>query len=72
MNLLNHLAEQYQTLLIPFQETHCTCADKLTIPGFALAGSFLTHWLPRLHICGDMVQSKCATYPEMWIQIFSD
>ena len=33
MNVLHHLA---------VQETHCTCADKLTILGFALAGSSLS------------------------------
>ena len=33
---------QYEALVILFQETHCTCADKLTISGFALAGSSLS------------------------------
>ena len=38
INVLHHLTVQYEALVILFQETHCTCADKLTIPGFALAG----------------------------------
>ena len=42
MNVLRHLAVQYEVLVIIPQETHCTCADKLTIPGFALAGSSLS------------------------------
>ena len=41
MNVLHYLAAQYEALVILLQETHCTCADKLTIPGFALAGSSL-------------------------------
>ena len=39
MNVLHHSPEQYETLVILLQETHCTCAEKLTIPDFALAGS---------------------------------
>ena len=39
MNALHYFAVQYEALIILLQETHCTCADKLTIPGFALAGS---------------------------------
>ena len=42
MNVLYHLAMQYEALVILLQETHCTCADKLTKPGFALAGSSLS------------------------------
>ena len=42
MNVLHHLAMQYEALVILLRETHCTCADKLTIPGFALAGSSLS------------------------------
>ena len=42
MNVIHHLAVQYEALVILFQGTHCTCADKFTIPGFALAGSFLS------------------------------
>ena len=42
MNALHHLAVQYETLVILLQETHCACANKVTIPGFALAGSSLS------------------------------
>ena len=42
MNVLHHLAVQYEALIILLQKSHCTCADKLTIPGFTLAGSFLS------------------------------
>ena len=42
MNVLHHLAAQYEALVIFFQETHCACADKLNIPCFALAGSSLS------------------------------
>ena len=45
INVLHHLAVQYEALVIFLQETHCTCADKLTIPGFALAGSSLSRKL---------------------------
>ena len=47
INVLHHLAVQCEALVILLQETHCTCADKLTTPGFALAGSSLnrTHGL---------------------------
>ena len=38
MNVLHHFAVQHEVLVILLQETHCTCADKLTIPGFALLG----------------------------------
>ena len=42
INVLHHLAVQYEQLVILVQEAHCTCADRLTIPGFALAGSSLS------------------------------
>ena len=42
MNVLHQLAVQYETLVIPLQETHCTSADKLTVPGFALDRSSLS------------------------------
>ena len=42
MNVLHHLVVQYEALVILLYETHCTCADKLTIPGFALARSSLS------------------------------
>ena len=42
MNVLHHFAVQYEALVILLQEAHCTCADKLTVPGFALAVSSST------------------------------
>ena len=42
MNVFHHLAAQYEALVILLQENHCTCADKLTIPDFALAGSSIS------------------------------
>ena len=42
INVLHHLAVQYEALVILLQKSHCTCANKLTIPGFILAGSFLS------------------------------
>ena len=45
MNVLHHLAHlavQYEALVILLQETHCTCANKLTTPGLALARSSLS------------------------------
>ena len=49
MNVFHHLAVQYEALVILLQETHCTCATQLTIPGFALAESSLSrkHGLAR-------------------------
>ena len=41
MNVLHYLAVQYEAPFILLQKSHCTCADKLTMPGFALAGSSL-------------------------------
>ena len=42
MNVLHHLAMQYQALIILLQKSHCICADKLTIPGSTLAESSLS------------------------------
>ena len=42
MDVLHRLAEQYEALVILLQETHCTCADKLVLPNFVLAGSTLS------------------------------
>ena len=42
MNVLHHLAAQYEALVISLEEIYCTCADKLTIPSFALIRSFLS------------------------------
>ena len=42
MDVLHHLAKQFEALVILLQETHCTCVDKLVLPNFALAGSTLS------------------------------
>ena len=42
MNVLHLLTVQYEALVILLQKSQCTCADKLTIPGFALTGSSLS------------------------------
>ena len=42
MNVLYHLAVQYEAFVILLEETQCTRADKLAIPDFALAGYSLT------------------------------
>ena len=54
MNVLHHLVVQYQPLVILLQTSHCTCADKLTIPGFAPAGSSLS----RKHCLATFVQDQ--------------
>ena len=52
MNVLHHLAVQYEALVILLQETHCNCADKPKTPGCALAGSSLSRKHDRLcHVC---------------------
>ena len=42
MNVLHHLALQSETLVILLQETHCTDAERLVLPSYQLAGSFLS------------------------------
>ena len=54
MNILHHLAVKYQALVILLQETQSTCANKLTILGFALAGSSLS----RKHGLATFVQDQ--------------
>ena len=54
MNVLHHLAVQYQALVIVLQKFHCTCADKLTIQGFRLAGSSLS----RKHCFATFVHDR--------------
>ena len=39
MNVLHHLAMQFEALVILLQETHCTDAEKLVLPNYQLAGS---------------------------------
>ena len=42
MNVLYHLALQFEALVILLQETHCTDAEKLVLPNYQLAGSSLS------------------------------
>ena len=42
INVLHHLAMQSEALVIQLQETHCTDAEKLVLPNYQLAGSFLS------------------------------
>ena len=74
MNVLHHLAERYEALVIFIQESHCTCADKLTIPGFALAGSsssrkhdLATFVYDRLN--GTFVDQSPATSETEWLSV---
>ena len=54
MNVLHHLAVQFEALVILLQETHCASTDKLVIPGFALAGSCLN----RIHGLATFVHER--------------
>ena len=54
MNVLHHLAVQFEALVILLQETHCAFTDKLVIPGFALAGSCLN----RIHGLATFVHER--------------
>ena len=54
MNVLHHLSVQYQALVILLQKSHFICADKLTIPGFTLAGSSLC----RKHCLATFVHDR--------------
>ena len=63
MNLLHHHAVQYETLVILLQETNCTCADKLTIPGFALAGSSLSKKLGLATFVHDRLKRTFVEFP---------
>ena len=54
MNVLHHLTVQYEALVLLLQKSHCTCADKLTIPGFTLAVSFLS----RKHCLATFVHDR--------------
>ena len=42
MNVLHYLALQFEALVILLQDTHCTNAEKLVLPGYQLARSFLS------------------------------
>ena len=54
MNVLHHLAVQFEALNIVLQETHCAFTDKLVIRGFALAGSCLN----RIHGLATFVHER--------------
>ena len=54
MNVLHHLAVQFEALVILLQETYCAFTDKLVIPGFALAGSCLN----RIHGLATFVHER--------------
>ena len=77
MNVLHYLAVEYKALVILLQETHCTCADKLTIPGFALAGSFLSrkHGLATFvhdRLKWNFVDQFRATSETEWLCVYRD
>ena len=77
MNVLHRLAVQYEALVTLLQETHCTCADKLTIPGFALAGSSLSrkHGLATFvhdRLKWTFVDQSSATLEVEWLCVDVD
>ena len=77
MNALHHLAVQYEALVILLQKSHCTCADKLTIPGFTLAGSSLSrkHGLATFvhdRIKWTLVDQSPATSETEWLCVDVD
>ena len=41
INVLHHLALQFEALVIQLQKTHCTDAEKLVLPNYQLAGCSL-------------------------------
>ena len=51
MNVLHHLAMQYEALVILLQETQCTDAEKLVLPNYQLAGSSLSRKHGPCHVC---------------------
>ena len=63
MNVLRHLAVKYEALVILFQETHCTCADKLTIPVFVLAMSSLSRKYGLATFVRDRLEWTLADQP---------
>ena len=74
MNALYHLAVQYEALVIL---PHRTCADKLTIPGFALAGSSLSrrHGLATFahdRLKWTFVDESLATSETKWLCVDVD
>ena len=74
MNVLHHLAVQYQALVILFQKIYCTCADKLLMPGFALAGSSLSRKHDLATFVHDQVKwtfidQSLATSETEWVWV---
>jgi len=42
ISVIEQLAYKNKAFIIVLEETHCTIAQKLVIPNFSLAGSFLS------------------------------
>ena len=77
MNALHHLAVQYEALAILLQKSHCTCADKLTITGFTLAGSSLSrnHYLATFvhdRLQWTLVDQSPTTWETKWLCVGVD
>ena len=77
MNVLHHLALWYEALVILLQEAHRTCADKLTISGFALAGSSLSRkyglaTFVRDRLKWTLVDQSSATSETEWLCVDVD
>ena len=77
MNVLYHLAVQYEALVIFLQKTHCTCGDRLTIPGFALTVSSLSrkHGLATFvhdRLKWTLVDQSPATSETEWLCVNVD
>ena len=75
--ILHHLAMQYEAHAILLQETHCICADKLTIPGFALAGPSLSRKYGLTTFVPDrikwiLVDQSPATSESEWLCVDVD
>ena len=76
-NVLHHLGVQYEALVIFLHKTHCTCADKLTITCFALAGSSLSrkHGLATFvhdRLKWTLVDQSPATSETEWLCVDND
>ena len=59
MNVFHHLAMPSEALVILLQETHCTDAEKLVLPNYQLAGSFLS----RKHGLATFVHERLDQSP---------
>ena len=56
IGVIKQLASKHQALVVLLQETHCPNAEKLVLPGFALAGATLS----RKHGIATFVQQKLS------------